>query len=449
MTRKLPVLPGLALLSTLIAAACGGPGTGPAGPVDQILLIGIESLSAEQVEIMVGRGELPNFARFFSEGSRARLISPDPLQAPTLWSTLLTGQGAIRHQMTAEYVRIPGGVVAAPSSMRSVPTIFQIASQRHQLVAAIGFPGSWPAEVLNGFNLSYGALPSRSTLALEHSFSREADDRAAFPESLYDRAIAHYTAVEDMDRRDTSPFFVLNEDEFSMLYDQPMGSIYRRENPLRDFGLTLQRDRAQVALTRELLGEFNLRLTGVHLELPEALQPVYWRAAWPDHYDLPANTRRRFRETIDECYRRLDLWLGELIESAGKDAVICVVGDRGFGNAMDPMPEPGTEARLVPLVLNESLLLLRGPGIRKGHDLGIADLVDVAPTLLTAIDLAVGENMDGNVLESAFSPEFLAAHQRRPTEPYSTQFETKDRYPSQLRDRATAPGTTSDPEGQE
>ena len=113
------------------------------------------------------------------------------------------------------------------------------------------------------------------------------------------------------------------------------------------------------------------------------------------------------------------------------------------------MPEPGTEARLVPLVLNETLLLLRGPGIRKGHDLGLADLVDVAPTLLTAIDLAVGENMDGNVLESAFSPEFLAAHPRRPTTPYSTQFETETRYPSQLRDQATAPGTTSDPEGQE
>lgn len=449
MPRILPVLLGLALLTTPLAGGCGGPGSDRTGPAGQVLLVGIESLSAEQVEIMVGRGELPNFSRFFAEGSRARLVSPDPMQAPILWSTLLTGQNAIKHQMTAEYVQISGGIVTVPSSMRTVPTIFQIAGQSQQLVATIGFPGSWPVEIVNGFNLSYGALPSRRTAASEHSYARKPGDRAAFPESLYDRAVAHYTPVEDMDRRDTSPFFVLNEDEFSMLYDQPMGSVYRRENPLRDFGLTLQRDRAQVALTRELLGEFNLRLTGVHLELPESLQPVYWRAAWPDHYELSANTRRRFRETIDECYRRLDLWLGELIEAAGEDAVICVVGDRGFGNTLDPLAEPGTDARLVPLVLNETLLLLRGPGIRAGHDLGLVDLVDVAPTLLTAIDLAVGENMDGRVLESAFSPGFMAAHPRRPTEPYSTQFETDLRYPSQFRDQATTPVTTSDPQEQE
>ena len=449
MSRKLPLILALALLTTPLGGGCGGSSPDPAAPVGRILLIGIESLSAQQVETMVGRGELPNFARFFADGSRARLLSPDPLQAPVLWSTLLTGQDAIQHQMTAEYVRLSGSVVAAPSSMRTVPTIFQIAGENRQLVAEIGFPGSWPVEVLNGFNLSYGALPSRGTEATEHSYPREPGDHAAFPASLYDRAVAHYTPVEEMDRRDTSPFFVLNEDEFSMLYDQPLGSVYRRENPLRDFGLTLQRDRAQVALTAELLREFSLRLAGVHLELPESLQLVYWRAAWPDLYDLPPNTRRRFRETIDECYRRLDRWLGELMEAAGEDAIICVAGDRGFGNTQDPMPGADTPPGLIPLVLNETLLLLRGPGIRAGTDLGLVDLVDVAPTLLTAIDLPVGENMTGSVLEDAFSAEFLAAHPRRPTEPYSSRFTTATRYPTQLRDQETATAATADPEEQE
>lgn len=420
---------GMALL-----AACGGsdPGAGP----ERVLLVGIESLSLEQIDRMLERGELPNFARLMEEGAHGRVVSPDPLMSPVLWSTLLTGQSPIRHRMTGEYVEFGGGVILAPSSMRVVPTLFQVAGREGQLVASVGFPGTWPVELVNGFNLSYGALPSRMTRASEHSLRIEPGQRVAFPETLHARALDHYTGVEEMDRRVTSDFFTLNETEFSMLYDEPLGSITRHENPLRDWGLTRQRDLAQVALTADLLADFPLRLAGVHLELPESLQPVYWRAAWPDHYEIPADSRRRFRQTIAAGYRQLDAWLGELVAAAGEDGLVCVVGNRGFGNATDPMAAPGEANALRPQVTNRSLLLLHGPGIREGQDLGEVDLVDVAPTLLTALDIAVGLQMDGAVLDRAFTPEFLAAHRRRAAEPWSEGFMTGERYPSQAREQA-------------
>jgi hypothetical protein len=344
---------------------------------------------------MVERGELPHFARLIREGSRSRLSSPDPLQSPMLWATMLTGQHAQKHQMAAEYVEYEGKVVAAPSSMRRVPSIFQVAGENQEAVASIGFPGTWPAELLNGFNLAYGAVPGRLVEAAEHTWEREPADRAAFPESLY--------------------------------------QIYKRENPLRDFAITLQRDRAQVALAEDLLGEFPLRLVGLHLELPEALQPVYWRAAYPDHYELAANAYRRYGDAIDACYRELDSLIGRLVEAAGEDAVVCVVGNRGFGNAPAPVTEPGEAPRLLPMVLNESMLLLYGHGIRQGADIGRADVIDVAPTLLTALDLPVGEMMDGRVLESAFTEAFLSTHPRRGTRLYTEDFLLSDeRYPSQI-----------------
>lgn len=419
----------LALLPLL--GACGG-GADPAAPVARVLLIGIESLSLDQVEAMLERGELEHFGKLYERGAHAEIFSPDPLLAPVLWSTLLSGQPIIKHRMTADYVEFRGGVTLAPSSMRTVPTLFQIASMNQQLVASIGFPGTWPVEILNGFNLSYGAVPSRMTEASEQSYRMERGLGVAFPENLYARALDHYTPVAKMGRGDTAPFFTLNETEFSMLYDLPLGSIYRHDNPLRDWGLTLQRDRAQVGLAVDLLEEFPLRLAGVHLELPESLQPVYWRAEWPDLYEVPADARRRFRNTIDQAYRTLDSWLGELMAAAGDDALICVVGDRGFGNTANPAAEPGTAAGLVPLPLNRSVLLLYGPGIRPGADLGRADLLDVAPTLLTALDLPVGTEMDGAVLDRAFTPEFLAGHRRRAAESWTEKFRTNPRYPSQV-----------------
>jgi len=420
------LLPGL----LTILAGCGG--SDPSAPVSRVVIVGIESFSREHALSMIGKGELPNLARLLREGAQARVISPDPLLSPMLWSTLLTGQDAQQHLMSTEYVGIDQGVLIAPSSMRVVPSIFQIASANKLLVASIGFPGTWPAEVLSGFNLSYGAIPSRLTEASEHTFARDPRDRASFPESLREDALALYTPVERMDRSETSPFFVLNESEFEMLYDRPLGSIYRRENPLADFAISLMRDRAQVALTARLLEEYPVRLAGVHLDLAEALQLPYWRAAYPDRYELPANSVRRYGKTIDACYRELDAALGKLIGAAGEDAVICVVGDRGFGNVVNPDPETG-EDRMLPAVSNESLLVLSGHGIGRGKDLGAVNLVDITPTLLTAMDLPVGQTMKGRVLEGAFTPEFLAAHPRRPTETYTEAFMiNRERYPSQL-----------------
>lgn len=429
---------GLILLLLPLAASCGPAPERGAGPA-RVILIGIESLSLLQVETMVARGELPNFAALIHEGTRATLVSPDPLLSPMLWATLLTGQGALQHQMSTAYVQLDGGAVLAPSSMRSVPTLFQILSARHQLVASIGFPGTWPAEVLNGFNLSYGALPSRMVETSEHTYPRRADDRAAFPANLQQRAMDHYTPVEGLDRKDTARFFVLNESEFSMLYDQPLGSILQLENPLRDFGLTLQRDRAQVALAEDLLGEFPLRMVGIHLELTDALQPVYWPAEWPDHYTIPANSQRRFHETINECYRTLDGWLGRIRAAAGDDALICVVGDRGFGHGTDPMASPDAPGQLKPTMLNETLLILGGPGIRRDTRLARVRLADVTPTLLTALDIPVGSAMQGSVLDAAFTPEFLAAHPRKATEPYTEAFRSTPRYPSQYGESTASP----------
>ena len=75
------------------------------------------------------------------DGSQARVISPDPLNSSMLWSTLLTGQSARKHLMSADYVEIGSSVVCAPSSMRVVPSIFQIGSP-FELSTAISEPAS-------------------------------------------------------------------------------------------------------------------------------------------------------------------------------------------------------------------------------------------------------------------------------------------------------------------
>lgn len=59
----------------------------------------------------------------------------------------------------------------------------------------------------------------------------------------------------------------------------------------------------------------------------------------------------------------------------------------------------------------EGILILRGPGVRRGATVEGARLEDFAPTILHLLGLPVGADMDGGVLEEALSEEFRDAHE--------------------------------------
>lgn len=53
------------------------------------------------------------------------------------------------------------------------------------------------------------------------------------------------------------------------------------------------------------------------------------------------------------------------------------------------------------------VILLSGRGIKSGHRINAASIVDVTPTLLYLMDSPVGEDMDGRVIIDGFEPGFL------------------------------------------
>ena len=56
------------------------------------------------------------------------------------------------------------------------------------------------------------------------------------------------------------------------------------------------------------------------------------------------------------------------------------------------------------------LIMLKGPQIRRQEKVEGAEIIDLAPTILYALGVAIPEDMDGRVLEEAFHPSYLKAH---------------------------------------
>lgn len=415
-----------ALGALLVLAGCGD--SGPVELPERVLVVAIEGLSLDQVDRMVAEDELPVLGRLLDQGARAEVLAPDPLDPLMLWSTAFTGKAPRVHQMMGELVPLPSGaVVRPPSSMRQAKTFLQVAGDAGRTVLGVGLPGTWPAEVHNGILVTPAFVPNRWTQSSEHDFDEWLPEMLVYPADLAPDLEGWIKTRQDLPRETAAKLFRLNETEYRMLYDDPIGSLGAMENPVGDIGITFQRDASLVNMFAALSRSYTPDVAAIHLELLEPVQRTYWRFQRPEVYTTPADSRRRFRGTVDEAYRQIDAQLGALIASLPENSTVIVLGERGFGDAPDPSDlEGGT---MVPQPLNRSLMVLWGHGIERGVDLGTVQLEDLTPTVLALSGVHIGSDMTGRVLTNALDDAFEAAHPRRTVESHDEDWDQRARYP--------------------
>lgn len=59
------------------------------------------------------------------------------------------------------------------------------------------------------------------------------------------------------------------------------------------------------------------------------------------------------------------------------------------------------------------MLIVTGPGVRRGVEISGAHLTDIVPTVLYAAGTGIPKDLDGKVLDDLFTPDFLAGHPKR------------------------------------
>lgn len=425
--RPLFVLFAGLLATGLLVAGCGG--SGPVELPERVVVIAVESLSLDQVDRMLAADELPVLGRLIEQGSRAEIRAADPLDPMMLWASAFTGKAPNLHQMMGEFVPLPSGATSRPpSSMRQAKNFLQIASDAGETVVGVGLPGTWPVEVVDGAMVAPAFVPNRWTQAAEHDFDEWLPEMSVFPVGLTGDLAPLIRRRDELPREEIADFFRLRENEYQMVYDDPLGSIRRIENPLADIAITYQRDASFVDMFAMLSQRFRPAVAGIHLELLEPVQRAYWVFQRPDTYTTPADSRRRFRFTVKTAYERIDAQIGEILATLPEKSTVIVVGERGFGDGPDPNDVEG--GNVVPQNTNQSLMVLWGHGIERGVDLGVVSLEDVTPTLLRMSGVHLGSDMTGRVLTDAITDDFEAAHPRRTVPSHDEEWDQRARYPA-------------------
>lgn len=418
---------GLCLtFSATFLTACGQADQASTDP-SEVFILGVSSLDWSRLDALMDKGELPHFRKIVKEGARADPQGEDPLLMASLWTSIQTGKKYAGHRVFGNFETMPDGLVCPTRTVsRFTTNVWQMLSRNDHSVAIVGLPVTFPAETVQGQVISNVAFPNRWTETSEVTYRPKPGLRETFPNALYDEVKGLYHGADTIKREELTRFFVLNESEFAMAYDQPLGSIIKLQNPMRDFALTHQVDLSYLDMALYLKKKYQPDVTACLLELPAVVSRVYWYFTEPEGAIAENPNYRRFRNTVDETYRWVDEQLGRVLDALDENGTLIVMSERGFG--IDHIQEGGDRVTPVAQAQPRGVLILYGHGVAKDKRLQFTKIFDFAPTLLAMERTPIGEDLDGTPLMGAFTDEFAASHRPLYRDSYDKEAKGKTRF---------------------
>jgi predicted AlkP superfamily phosphohydrolase/phosphomutase len=365
-----------------------------------VYLFGIDGATWDVFDPLMAEGRLPNLKRLTDEGSRAVLRSMDPTASAIIWTTIATGKVPEKHGIRGFVVETASGKqVPVTSTLRKTKALWNIASEAGMEVGFIGWWVTWPAEEVRGFMCSDYTWPLRKD---EQGFATGEDTSQTrsyrtYPEDL----IAELDPLLLTESR-------LSRQELDSLGVQKIPSV--QGFAVREVFL---KDLSHVRISQHLLSKFSPRLFAVYFDGFDAFCHIFWDR-YRSHRGLGAETATRERyakgEAMDDHLARIDSYLGELMQRAGREDVILVVSDHGYGDnpGQQPIQRPQGDWIHPPHwhTLDGVFAAWGGP-IEKGARLDSVSVLDITPIVLRLLDLPIGEDMDGRVPTHLFRPDFL------------------------------------------
>jgi predicted AlkP superfamily phosphohydrolase/phosphomutase len=384
----------LSLLGLSLAAACGEPAARPVeSPPPRVLLIGVDGATWHVARPMVERGELPHLARLMERGVHGDLLSMDPMTSPVLWTTIATGTVPDRHGILHFVQADPntGKEVPVSSNLRRREALWTILTQRGRTTNVVGWYASWPAEAIRGHVVTDHLLPRAQSAFWPVSEGAEQKlDGRTYPPELLKELLPLVPTLEEVARLDR------------LSIPPPEGRTPEEERLARIFE-PHRVDEIRFRAIRHLMARGDWDLSMVLFWGIDPMSHLFWNCMEPETWrgePVPAAVLAANADRIPSYYRKIDGYLGRLVEQAGEDTVVLIVSDHGFGPGTARLVGPGT-----PLSgdhRKEGILVAAGGPIRRGVRLDGARIVDVTPTLLYLLGLPVGDDMEGRVIEGLF-----------------------------------------------
>lgn len=402
----------------------------------RVLWIGIDGGDWRLLRPMMDRGDMPVLAGLLRRGAWGPLESVPPYASQPCWVTAATGALPETHGVSSRLmIRFPGvrpfnvryqtkeflpvygagflllelGLVEAipvPRYCWHAEPIWVSLSRSHRRCAVIGWPSTWPADVIDGLVVT---------------------DR--FPHSVWEAFYGHARglpgSVHPPDRLAWARALRVNPRSFTeaqaRLFFDPSPDLLERfrsraihaldRDPLAYLGRGIGMDLTDMAIAAEVLREGAPDLLAVYTTGFDLAAHGFWIEQEPERFPgASPSGRPELREVLTRYCRFLDAEIGRLASRAPPDTVILLSSDHGVTPSPLHPVWPTAHDR-------EGMLLLAGPPIREGIRIEGARLQDLAATVAHLLGAPPPPQSQGKVLTDYLTQDFLRSHPLPPQRP--------------------------------
>jgi len=273
--------------------------------VSRVLVIGIDGGTFDLIRPWAEAGDLPNLARLMAEGVHGPLESTLPPVTAPAWTTFATGKNPGKHSvfdfirpMTISPPHKGSGKnsrfdLVNSTSIRA-PTLWHIISEAGRKSGVMNVPVTYPPASINGFIIAGMLSP------VGGAFTHPADLLTRYAGRMKPYRIAPHVQAKRG-----------NEAEFAA-----------------DL-LDLVERRGEYAL--QLMTDYPCDFLMFHFQATDIMQHAFWKFVDPTHPLHDPQAAARFGPMLKQIYRRIDNFIGQMLDRLTDETTVLVMSDHGFG----------------------------------------------------------------------------------------------------------------------
>jgi predicted AlkP superfamily phosphohydrolase/phosphomutase/tetratricopeptide (TPR) repeat protein len=366
----------------------------------RFLLLGWDAADWQVIHPLMDAGEMPYLKGLLERGVMGDLMTLRPVLSPMLWTSIATGKRADSHGIYGftEVDAKNGRVLPSLSTSRTCKALWNITSQNGLRTNVTNWFCSHPAEPVNGVCVSEMAY-SNTPKGPEAPWPLP---KGTFhPPELEQRLQDWRLHPSELDA-DILRLFVPQLEQVDQEKDKCFSSLIKLLSEL----FTTH------AITVDVLENHPWDFMAAYYISIDHFSHRFMKYHPPRRDHIDEREYALYHDVVRSAYRMHDVMLGKLLASAGEDCYVMLVSDHGFESGhLRPAAIPRVPAGPAEEHRDQGIFCFAGPGIRKDAIVHGASQLDVTPTVLHALGLAVGRDMEGRVLtecwESPAQPAYV------------------------------------------
>ena len=265
----------------------------------KIFVIGLDGATFDVILPLVKRNELPNFKRLMDNGAWGELESTIPPLSGPAWTSFMTGMKPVNHGIFDFIIKKPGSYETfyINSTHIKARPFWDILGDYGLKVGIINIMVTYPPHPVNGFLITGGLTPSSRNFTYPKSLANEIIEKFGYYPIL---PVGGLTTSERDEEKFVKTFFSSEEKRMNI-------ARYLMNNKYWDFFVVM-------------------------FEASDPLQHVLWKYLKKEDYPCNLNQKDYVKYAIPNYYKKIDVFLGEMLDRFGKEVNICVLSDHGFAS---------------------------------------------------------------------------------------------------------------------